>query len=92
MLKIVLILVIGVCVGFILRRRLFAQIVSRVIMCLIYLLLLILGIAVGTNERIVSNLGTIGVKAAIIAASAVLGSMLMAKLLYHFLYKGKHER
>lgn len=92
MLKIVIILIIGVGVGFILRQRLSAPIVSRVIMGFIYLLLLILGIAVGTNERIVSNLGTIGIKAAVISISAVLGSMLMAKLLYHLLYKGKHER
>lgn len=91
MLKILGILVLGVGVGFLLRRHLSLRILSKGIMWLIYLLLLILGIAVGSNETIISNLGTIGVKGAVIAIVAVIGSMLMAKLLYHLLYK-KNER
>ncbi|MEG0500145.1 MAG: LysO family transporter [Rikenellaceae bacterium] len=91
MLKILGILVIGVGVGFLLRQHLSLRLLSKAIMWLIYLLLLILGVAVGANETIISNLGTIGVKGAVIAIGAVLGSMLMAKLLYHLLYK-KNER
>lgn len=91
MFLIVGIVVVGVGVGFFLRQHLSLRIVSKFIMWLIYLLLLILGIAVGANETIVSNLGTIGVKGAVIALVSVLGSLLMAKLLYHFLYK-KDER
>lgn len=91
MLKILGILVLGVGVGFFLRRHLSLRILSKGIMWLIYLLLLILGVAVGSNEKIISNLGTIGVKGAAIAIAAVIGSMLMAKLLYHLLYK-KNER
>lgn len=91
MLKILGILVLGVGVGLLLRRHLSLRILSKGIMWLIYLLLLILGIAVGSNETIISNLGTIGVKGAVIAIVAVIGSMLMAKLLYHLLYK-KNER
>lgn len=89
MLKILGILIVGVGVGFFLRQHLSLSVISKAIMWLIYMLLLILGVAVGTNETIISNLGTIGVKGAVLAVVAVIGSMLMAKLLYHFLYKGK---
>ena len=97
MFKILIIIILGVGVGFILRQRFSVnKVVSKVIMILIYMLLLILGVVVGANETIISNLGTIGVKAAAISISAVLGSMVMAKILYHFLYKvkegGKNER
>lgn len=85
------ILVVGVGVGFFLRQHLSLRVVSKFITWLIYLLLLILGVAVGANETIISNLGTIGVKGAVIAVVAVLGSLLMAKLLYHLLYR-KNER
>ena len=89
MFKILIIISLGVGVGFILRQRFSLNKVSKVIMVLIYMLLLILGVVVGANETIISNLGTIGVKAAAISISAVLGSMIMAKILYHILYKGK---
>ena len=89
MFKILIIIILGVGVGFALRQRFSIKIVSKVIMILIYMLLLILGIVVGANETIVSNIGTIGVKAAVISIAAVVGSMIMAKILYHLLYKGK---
>lgn len=89
MFKILIIIILGVGVGFTLRQRFSINKVSKVIMILIYMLLLILGVVVGANETIISNLGTIGVKAAVIAISAVIGSMIMAKILYHLLYKGK---
>lgn len=91
MLIILAIIAFGVGIGIVLRKQISPNIVSRIIMILIYILLLILGVAVGANDLIVSNLGTIGVKAAVIAVSATIGSMLMAKLLYMFLYKGKVE-
>lgn len=91
MLKIIGILIIGVGIGFFLRQHLSLSLISKLIMWLIYALLLILGIAVGSNDTIMSNLGTIGLKGAVIALAAVVGSLLMSKLLYHLLYK-KHER
>lgn len=89
MLKILAIVILGVGVGYLLRQHLSLRIISKFIMWLIYALLLILGIAVGSNENIIQNLGTIGVKGFAIAVAAVIGSMVMAKLLYQLLYKKK---
>lgn len=95
MLKILGILVFGVLVGWLFRSHLSLRWVSKFTMLFIYLLLFVLGIAVGTNEVIIANLHTIGAKGTVIALVATLGSMIMAKVLYQWLYVkkgGSNER
>lgn len=89
MFKIVGIILLGVFLGILFRRKLNLKVISKTMTWIIYLLLLILGIAVGGNETIMRNLGTIGVKAIIIALAATLGSMICARILYHKMYKKK---
>lgn len=50
---------------------------------IIYLLLLLLGIAVGANNEVVNNFGSIGYKAILIS----LGSIMLSVILSFFLYK-----
>jgi len=55
----------------------------------IYLLLFLLGIGVGLNEKIINNLHTIGLQAMILTFGAVLGSLLLAYLTYTLFFKSK---
>lgn len=53
----------------------------------IYLLLFLLGLSVGTNEKILQNFETIGFQAIIITIFAVAGSILTAWLTYIIFFK-----
>lgn len=67
----------GTLVGFLMRRRRLSRI-GGVITVLIWLLLFLLGIEVGGNERVLKGLPTIGVEALVIAVATTLGSCIAA--------------
>lgn len=48
----------------------------------IYALLLLLGIGVGSNNKIISNIYNLGYQALIIALGAIIGSVLLCWLIY----------
>lgn len=81
MFKIIGIIIAGVLVGRIFDSKIKPKQVSVVLTVIICLLLLILGISVGANDNIISNLGTLGYNALIIALGSVLGSVIIALLL-----------
>ena len=66
MLKIVGIMLLGVFTGYLLKNYQLRW-VQKWIMLAIWLLLFLLGIAVGTNGEIMNNLDTIGLKGVILA-------------------------
>ncbi|MFA7056780.1 MAG: LysO family transporter [Candidatus Cloacimonadales bacterium] len=55
----------------------------------LYLLLLFLGISIGNNSEIVSNIGKIGIKGVLFAFASGLGSILLITPLYLIFGKGK---
>ena len=50
--------------------------VQKALMPVVYILVLIMGLRMGVNEQVTSNLGTIGVQSLIITVFAVAGSMI----------------
>lgn len=78
----------GIAAGFLLRRHRLGA-VHRVITVLIWLLLFLLGVEVGGNERIVRGLHTLGLEALAIATAATLGSVLAAWRLWRWANRGK---
>lgn len=78
----------GIAVGSLLRRQEFSWI-GKVITCLIWVLLFLLGVEVGGNRRLVEGLPTLGGEAFIVALACVLGSCVLAWALWHWLYKRK---
>lgn len=83
MLIIILLLILGGLFGFLLREQ------KKVIKCadiltnwVIYLLLLFLGISVGLNEKIINNIGSIGINAIVISFGAVIGSVIVSWVVY----------
>lgn len=81
-------MVLGGITGYFLRKKRLGNI-SKIIIVLIWLLLLLLGMEVGSNPDIVTGLATIGLEALIIAIATTLGSAAMAFLLWKQINKGK---
>lgn len=90
MLKVVGIMMLGVLSGYLLRNRSFRW-VSKAIMVAIWLLLFLLGVAVGNNAEIMDHLDTIGWSGLLLAVGGVLGSVLMAWGVYRFFFQGKDK-
>ena len=80
----------GMLLGFLLRKQKLSGI-HKVITVLIWLLLFLLGIDVGGNQKIINGLHTIGMEAIVITLAAVLGSVTAAWVLWYALYKRKKE-
>ena len=77
----------GMCLGFLLRNRQLPQL-NRIITVLIWILLFLLGIEVGENEKIIQGLGTLGIEAFVIT---VAGSCIAAKILWTRLNKTRKK-
>ena len=80
----------GMCLGFLLRNRQLPQL-NRIITVLIWILLFLLGIEVGENEKIIQGLGTLGIEAFVITVAAVSGSCIAAKILWARLNKTRKK-
>lgn len=71
----------GIAVGYLLRHWKL-RFIHGLILTLIWLLLFLLGLEVGTNETVVRQFGNLGFEALILASAATLGSVLAAWLLW----------
>ena len=88
MFKVLALMILGIGVGYIFRKR-NLSFISRLITLLIWILLFVLGLEVGSNPQIVSNLGKLGLDALVITVGALLGSIILAALLWKFVNKKK---
>ena len=79
----------GILAGYWLRNKRL-EVVPKLIMVSIWILLFLLGIAVGTNDAILQNLDTIGLQALILNVGAVGGSVILAWLVYRFFFQKPH--
>lgn len=90
MIKIVLILLSGIITGYLLRKR-NLTIIHKSITLFIWGLLFFLGISVGINDKLLSNLPTLGVDALIITAGGLTGSLIMALIIYKRFFTDKND-
>lgn len=93
MLTVVAIMTLGILVGFVIRSK--PKIVAlsdKLTIWAIFLLLFLLGLAIGANEVIVKNLPLLGLKALAIAIGGVVGSVLLAWVAYRLWFKPKNNR
>ena len=81
----------GILTGYLFRKLSFNWI-SGLITVLIWILLFVLGIEVGSNESIISNLGTLGLEALLLATAATLGSVFLASLLWKAVLRKTGDR
>ena len=81
----------GMLLGYLLRKRDLKKI-HQIITLLIWLLLFILGIEVGSNEQIIKGLHTIGLEAVILTLGGTLGSVIAAWALWRaFVQKERRQ-
>jgi uncharacterized membrane protein YbjE (DUF340 family) len=91
MLTVIFIMTSGMVAGYFLRNiKWISKPVSVIITWAIYLLLFLLGISVGTNDTIISNIGKIGTQALLLTTGAVAGSIFVSWLTYRYFFR-KHE-
>lgn len=75
-------LVLGVPVGFLLRRKpLVVKLTDQVLTWSVRILLLLLGLALGADDRLMSQMDSIGARGVFISLCCVLGSLIGARLL-----------
>lgn len=92
MLTVVIVMALGIVAGYFLRTKpKITSLADRLTMWAIYLLLFLLGVAIGINEIIVKNLHELGLKALYIAIGGIAGSVLLAWFVYHFWFKQKNN-
>jgi Kef-type K+ transport system membrane component KefB len=90
MIIIFLCLVCGIISGHFLKNK--NRVLSHnktLLMLSIYLLLFLLGLEVGTNQTIISNLTFIGFKALIISLGGILFSVLISSFVYRYFFKNE---
>lgn len=89
---ILLILITGVVAGYILSRfRGVHKLADKATMYIIYVLLLFMGLSVGSEPEVMKNLADIGLDALLIALFAIGGSVLTAFILYRIIFKAHEE-
>lgn len=86
MFTVISVMIVGLCVGLLLRHRCLVF-VPRVITALIWLLLFLLGVEVGGNSDVINSLGSLGVEAFVLAVAGVCGSAVLSWLLYVFVLR-----
>jgi len=55
----------------------------------IFLLLFLLGIGVGLNQKVIDNLPTLGIQALLLSLGAIFGSLICAYITYKLFFKSK---
>lgn len=75
----------GIVLGYLLRKKKMIWI-NQIITLLIWALLFLLGIDVGKSDTIIKNLHTLGIEALTITIGAVIGSSVFAWALWYLLY------
>jgi uncharacterized membrane protein YbjE (DUF340 family) len=81
---------IGIIIGFTIQDKTkIVKAIDPMISMAIYALLFLLGISVGTNEIIISNLDTLGAQALLLTLGGVMGSVVLAFFTYKFFFKTK---
>lgn len=88
MIEVLVLFGIGILIGWGIRNRPnIIKLNDKLVTWAIFLLLFLLGINVGTNEKIINNLSTIGVQSLLLTLAAMVGSVILAFLLYKFIFR-----
>ncbi len=91
-LTVILLFAAGIIAGRFIRKNDSARKgIDRLVTFAIYLLLFLLGISVGINDKIINDFGRIGYTAILLTIGAVLGSLILAKIVYHYFFKQSSE-
>ncbi len=92
MIIVLVLMTLGILIGWFLhKQKRLLKITSELTNWAIYLLLFLLGLSVGTNEKILNNFNTIGYQAIMITVFAVIGSVLVSWLSFTLFFKNNER-
>lgn len=88
MLKVVAIMLSGMAVGFLLRKRRL-RIVPHAVTVLIWLLLFFLGVEVGENPQVINGITSLGLEALWLSIAGLAGTVAFSWALWHWVSRKK---
>lgn len=88
MLKVVAIMLSGMAVGFLLRKRRL-RVVSHAVTVLIWALLFLLGVEVGSNRQVIEGITSLGLEALWLSLAGLAGTVLLAWALWRWISRQK---
>jgi uncharacterized membrane protein YbjE (DUF340 family) len=91
MLKIVAIMLSGMAVGFLLRKRRL-RVVPHAMTVLIWLLLFFLGVEVGENPQVINGISSLGLEALWLSLTGIVGTVLFSWALWRWVNKKGGKR
>jgi uncharacterized membrane protein YbjE (DUF340 family) len=91
MLKIVAIMLSGMAVGFLLRKRRL-RVVPHAVTVLIWLLLFFLGVEVGENPQVINGISSLGLEALWLSLTGIVGTVLFSWALWRWVNKKGGKR
>jgi uncharacterized membrane protein YbjE (DUF340 family) len=93
MLIVFIFLTAGVLTGCIIKnRRILIVISEKLLDWAIYLLLFFLGLSTATSEKVINNIGSLGILVLIITAAAVCGSIIAGMIIYKKFFREYDEK
>ncbi len=75
--------------GYLLRKKLNAKLLDRLLLYSIFLLLFFMGVSIGSDDKILSSLPVLGLDALYLALASILGSIIFAWGIYKKWFKNK---
>jgi len=88
MLKIVAIMLSGMAVGFLLRKRRL-EFVGTIVTVLIWALLFFLGVEAGQNEQVINGIRDLGLEALWLSLTGIAGTILFSWILWRWVKRRK---
>lgn len=90
MIEVIVLLIVGMLIGYLLRRKKKVLKINRTLTSLsIYALLFVLGASLGSDSQLLEKLPSIGLHSIILSVLGIGGSVALAALLYHKVFKHK---
>ena len=91
MFGVMIVMLSGVLIGYILRNiRAIPALVSKIY--IIFLLLFVMGLSVGSNPQVIQGLGTLGLLGIAISVVSIAGSVFLSWIVYRHLFKKEDDQ
>ena len=82
-------MLLGITVGFILRNNIKSTLINHLIFGVVLLLLFLMGLSIGTDNKLISVLPSLGLQAIIISFFSTFGSIIAGWIIWIKLFKKK---
>ena len=93
MFGVMIVMLSGVLIGYILRNiRAIPALVSKINIYIIFLLLFVMGLSVGSTPQVIQGLGTLGLLGIAISVVSIAGSVFLSWIVYRHLFKKEDDQ